>query len=167
MLTFLFGIRTRWVCMNMLLRLSLMVFCFLFCSCTTVVFVKVLEPQNKDITENVTAKKSAQEDWFGLSGIIIPIMPTWRSCNTFKLRILVQKTEEEKCPVLLLSQGKFYGYADNSDGTTSCSYELLPEEGNIVDGEVTMGVEWNGEIYPLTLSSSRSFAFDFGMIPPK
>lgn len=57
MLTFLFGIRTRWVCMNMLLRLSLMVFCFLFCSCTTVVFVKVLEPQNKDITENVTQKK--------------------------------------------------------------------------------------------------------------
>lgn len=153
--------------MNMLLRLSLMVFCFLFCSCTTVVFVKVLEPQNKDITENVTAEKSVQEDWFGLSGIIIPIMPTWRSCNTFNLEIQRQDTTSKECPVLVLSQGKFKGSGFDYIEKHKCKYYGLPEEGNIVDGNVAISVEWNGEIYPLTLSSSRSFAFDFGMFPPK
>lgn len=45
-----------------------------------------------------------------------------------------------------------------------CKYYGLPEEGNIVDGNVAISVEWKGEIYPLTLS--ETFKLNVGEFPP-
>lgn len=145
--------------MKIVLRLLLIVFCFLLCSCTSILFSNVLKPENEVIIKDLSVGDVEQHTGFGITGIIVPFAPIWVSRNTFRVEIQLQNqdTTSRECPVLVLSQGNFKGYYQDSEKTSTCTYSSLPEEGNMVDGKVTMGVEWKNEIYPLTLSESVKF----------
>lgn len=151
--------------MKIFLRLFILTFYFFFCSCTTIAFVDVLAPEKNLAAEELKIENVEQGTGVGISGIIIPIFPMWVSRNTFNLEIQLQDTTSKECPVLVLSQGKFKGSGFDYIEKHKCKYYGLPEEGNIVDGNVAISVEWKGKIYPLTLLSSKSFKFDFGLMP--
>lgn len=149
---------------KILLRLFFLEFCFLFCSCATIAFVDVLKLEKNIATEDLKIENVEQPSGVGFSGIILPILPMWVSRNTFRLEIQLQDTTSKECPVLVLSQGKFKGSSFDYIEKHKCKYYGLPEEGNIVDGNVAISVEWKGEIYPLTLS--ETFKLNVGEFPP-
>mgnify|MGYP003307334428 CR=1 FL=1 len=73
--------------MKIVLRLLLIGFCFLLCSCTSILFSNVLKPENEVIIKDLSVGDVEQHTGFGITGIIVPFAPMWVSRNTFRVEI--------------------------------------------------------------------------------
>lgn len=144
--------------MKTILRLLIIAFCFEFCSCAHLYVSTSWKPENGTITENLNVDEKRYNSGIGLAGIIIPIIPTWFHNSGFTLEIKVPDTEDNECPVLTTSLGKYKG--SYWKYYHSCAY-FLSEEGNVVDGEIPATIQWKGETIPLTLSKHYDIHFNF------